>query len=757
MELSKNEWKIEEDRLERIKGVINNQLRDTEKSRKKAFNQGMELGKDFWDNDVIAPENSKDLKAIVDITQNIQAVKREQQKVEITSNTLRKLKLLQDNLYFGRIDFEECGVDDKESIYIGSGTLIDDLDILIYDWRSPVCGMFYEYEMGKADYECPEGQIEGDITLKRQYSISDGKIKYMFNTDLKIDDDILQKSLSNNCDENMRTIIKSIQKEQNRVIRNKNEDILIVQGPAGSGKTSIALHRAAYVLYKYRDRGLKSDNIVIFSPNEIFNDYISEVLPELGEDKISQTTFMEYAIGSLRGRYEIEDGYEQMEQILSIEGNKSNKLRKDSIKFKGTLEFQKIISRYIKHLEQNNIKFKDIYFKEWRIITGDELNDLYYNTYGKWPIKYRYKEMVKDIEYRIKKSNIKKLRYEQLEKEFDKENKYCYEGRESISDLLNREMVSFRNYINNLLSIKEIEVYKKLIRDRELFNKMARGIELPVAIREILRRTISNLNSNKIEFEDITPLLYIKHVLGDMKNTTNIKYVIIDEAQDYSPFQYKLFKELYPKAGFTILGDINQSINPYVNTIDYSIISDIFNHKSSNIIELQKSYRSTKEISDFTRRIINNEKILNVSRAGEKPKLIKASNYNEKIKRIKKDIESMVSGGIESIAIICRTAATASKVYRDLKEREVVNINLIKKEDEKFKSGINIVPSYLSKGLEFDSVIIFDGDEHVYSKEEERLLFYTICTRALHKLSIYYKGNPSRFINHIDDDLLMQG
>ncbi len=757
MELSNKEWKVEEDRLDRIKFVIKNQLSDSENSRKKVFNQGMQIGRDFWDNDVTVPENSFDLKAIVDITQNLQAVKKEQQKVEITSNTIRKLKLLQDNLYFGRIDFKEYGDEDKESIYIGAGTLIDNLDILIYDWRSPVCGMFYEYEMGKADYECPAGQIKGEITLKRQYSISDGKIKYMFNTDLKIDDEILQESLNNNCDENMKTIIKSIQKEQNRVIRNKNEDVLIVQGPAGSGKTSIALHRAAFVLYKYRESGLKSDNIVIFSPNEIFNDYISQVLPELGEDKISQTTFMEYATDSLRRNLRIEDGYDQMEQILLGEGRNSYKLRRESIIFKGTLEFQEIVRRYIKLLEENTIKFRDIKFKEWVIITGDDLNDLYYNTYRKWPIKHRYKEMIKDIEFRLKQSNIKNLRYEQIEKEIDEDNQYCYEGNDLTNDLLNREMVSFRNYVKNLLSINEMQVYKKLLGNIQLFNKMARGIQLPVNIREILRNTLINLNNNRVIFEDITPLLYIKHALGDVRNMAHIKYVIIDEAQDYSPFQYRLFKELYPKAGFTILGDINQSINPYVNTLDYNIIANIFNNKNSNIIKLQKSYRSTKEISDFTKSIIKNEKIINVSRAGKKPRLIEVNDYKDRLNKIKANIESMVKGGLTSIAIICRTASTASNVYRDFKEIVGGDINLIKKEDEKFKSGINIVPSYLSKGLEFDGVIIFDGDKDVYSNEQERLLFYTICTRALHRLSIYYKGIPTKFIKDIDKGLFSEG
>ncbi|WP_066501112.1 HelD family protein [Abyssisolibacter fermentans] len=757
MELSNNEWKFEEERLERIKCIIKNQLIDSEKRRKKAFNQGLELGRNFWDNEVTVPENLKDLNAIVDITQNIQMVKNEKQKVEIASKNIRKLKLLQKNIYFGRIDFKECGIDDMESIYIGVGTLIDDMDILIYDWRSPICGMFYEYELGKAEYECADGLIKGDINLKRQYDISNGKIKYMFNTDIKIaDDDILMECLSNNCDENMRTIIKSIQKEQNRVIRNKNEDILIVQGPAGSGKTSIALHRAAYVLYKYHNRGLKSDNIVIFSPNDVFNDYISEVIPELGEDKISQRTFIEYAIDSLRTGLMIEDGYNQMEEILSGGASEIYKYKKESIMFKGTLKFQRIIRRYIISLEETTEEFEDIKFNEWIIITAKELNDLYHKTYGKWPIKLRYKEIIKDIECRLEQNNIKELRYKQIEKELEENIQYYYEE-DLIKDVLNKEIISFRNHIKNLLSINEMQVYRELVRDKELFKKLASGIELPVNIEEILRSTLQNLNNNKIIFEDITPMLYIKHLLGDIRNMAHIKYVIIDEAQDYSPFQYKLFKELFPKAGFTILGDVNQSINPYVNTVNYNIIANIFHTRNCKIIELHKSYRSTIEISDFTKAIINNKKILNVLRHGEKPRLIDAIDYKDRIMKIKIEIESMLESGLCSIAVICKTASTAFRAYNDFIEIDNQNVNLIRKEDENFKSGINIVPSYLAKGLEFDGVIIFDGDKNVYDREEEKLLFYTVCTRALHRLSIYYKGKPNKFIEHIDEELFVKG
>lgn len=745
MELSKKEWTLEEERLDKIKSIIEKQLSGSEEKKKNAFNEGIGIARGFWDGDVTTPESAYDLKAIVDITQNIQSMKVEKQKVEITSNSINKLKLLKDKLYFGRIDFKESGYSETEAFYIGASTLMDGLDILVYDWRSPVSGMFYEYGIGKAEYKCPAGIIEGEITLKRQYNISNGKIKYMFNTDLNIDDDILQKTLSDNCDEHMKTIIKSIQKEQNRVIRNTKEDVLIVQGPAGSGKTSIALHRAAYVLYKYKDRGLKSDNIIIFSPNAIFNDYISQVLPELGEDKICQTTFMEYAADSFPEYLRIEDGYNQMEEILSKGKSESCKLRKDSITFKGSLEFQKIVERYINKLEESVLEFQDIKFREWLIITGEELKDLYHMTYRKWPIKHRYKEMIKDIDYRIEQRDIEKLRYKELEQEYHERNQGCYEGVESLESILNREMVSFRSYVKRLLSINEMEVYKEILTNRGLFSDTSEEIKLPTNIREILRSTIVELN-NRISFEDITPLLYIKHVLGDMRDMDQIKYVIIDEAQDYSPFQCKLFKEAFPKAGFTILGDINQSINPYVNTLDYSIIADIFKNKRSSIIELQKSYRSTKEISDFTKKIINNHKIINVARNGEKPKLVEVRDYGDRINKVKNEIESMLSSGLESIAIICKTAERGEKVYKDINAVLERDISLIKKEDEKFNGGISVVPSYLSKGLEFDGVIIFDGDEEVYSKEEERLLFYTICTRALHRLSIYYRGNYTRFI-----------
>ncbi len=287
-----------------------------------------------------------------------------------------------------------------------------------------------------------------------------------------------------------------------------------------------------------------------------------------------------------------------------------------------------------------------------------------------------------------------------------------------------------------------------------MFLKVSKGLVLPSNIGDILKQSSYFLQNNTISYEDVTPILYLNYALGNDRTMNNIKYVIIDEAQDYSPFQYLVLKHLFPSAGFTILGDINQSINPNNSTLDYNIITDIFGNRKSSIMNLTKSYRSTTEISNFTREILKCFDFENTYRNGEKPKVIKAIDEENRLQSILEDIESMKAAGMESIGIICRTAHKASEVYKTIKNSNFGwDINLLKKDDVEFKSGITVTPSYLAKGLEFDGVIIFDGDGAEYNEEKERKLFYTICTRALHNLHIYFIDKPSRFIEEIDNNL----
>lgn len=753
MEISLCQVKFENDRLEKVLHIIEEQLIKAGCDKQRAFNEAMELRKSFWDSQPTIPENKSDLNTIVGITQNLHSIKREERREEASNIALRKLNKLKKSPYFARIDFQEDSSIHSDNIYIGISTLIDDdCDMVVYDWRAPLCSLFYENETGPAAYSCPDGIINGEITLKRQFSIANGKIQYMFNSSLKIDDDMLQKILSRNSDEKMRTIISTIQKEQNKAIRDEDNALLIVQGPAGSGKTSIALHRAAYILYKYRKRGITAENIVIFSPNDIFNDYISEVLPELGENNIYQTTFIDYAKNSFQGNMHIEDSADQMEYILSAPKDDDYYIRRANIAFKTSLNFAEIIKRYISYIEREGIRFSDIKFREWTVIKAEELRSLFYNTYGKWPALQRFNEMSEDINDILK--NIEQERIKQVEAEL-KEND-DFDDIKAISRLkVMKEFKNLRDQIKNMLSIDALEVYKKILGSKELLKEVSEGIDLPANIEDILVQSLAFLQRGMIKYEDIAPLLYIKYALGGSKDMSHIKYVIIDEAQDYSPFQYHIFKQIFPRSGFTILGDISQAINPYANTLDGSIIKNIFSEESSSSINLSKSYRSTKEISDFTKEIIQKPELISVDRCGEKPEVIEAEDEKDRLRKILSDVKNMKVNGIESIGIICRTAFKAANAYKNISQynTEGFEMNLIKKDDIKFKPGISVIPSYLAKGLEFDAVIVFDGEDAEYHDESERKLFYTICTRALHTLHIYYKEKPSAFISGIGNDL----
>lgn len=752
MDICIEDRKYEEDRLKKTFQVIEAQLVEAENEKQNAFHEAMGIRRDFWTSQPTIPESMFDLNTIVGITQNLHSIKREERREETIDISIKRLNKLKISPYFARVDFMEDECIHPDIVYIGIATLIDDdYEILIYDWRAPVCCLFYENETGTAVYNCLEGIVKGEIILKRQFSIVKGKMEYMFNSSLKIDDDILQKTLSRSSDEKMKTIINSIQREQNKVIRDESNSLLVVQGPAGSGKTSIALHRAAYILYKYANKHITAENIVIFSPNDIFNDYISGVLPELGENNIYQTTFMDYAKDLFQENLQIEDSNDQMEYILSAEKNEDYYLRKDNIEFKTSLQFAEIIKRYINYLKTEGVSFLDIKFKEWYVITAEELKSLFYNTYGKWPMEHRFKEMFEDIKDLLKV--IEKERIEQVESELITSDEY-YRNITAVSRLkVMKEFKELKSQIKNTLTIDAIKVYINLASNRDLLLEMSKGIDLPSNIDAIMLQALAFLEKGIIKYEDITPILYIKHDLGSNLDMSNIKYVIIDEAQDYSPFQYHIFKQIFPNAGFTILGDINQSINPYVNTLDYNIIIDIFKHKTSSIINLSKSYRSTKEISDFTRAILQNYEIEGVNRQGEKPKVMQVENEGDRLEKILFDIKNMRTAGMVSIGIICRTATETVEAYKKINQYNTFGfeINLLEKDAVKFKAGISIMPSYLAKGLEFDAVIVFDGGFAEYHEESERKLFYTVCTRALHLLHIYYIGKPSVFISEINN------
>ncbi|MBK1812759.1 AAA family ATPase [Clostridium sp. YIM B02505] len=739
------ECKLEDQWLEAVLREAKKQFNEKVNFKEKFKKDAIETQRQLWQ-DLGSVSIANGMDQIVEFMEFIDAMKIQKRKHELTRKFQEKYERIVESPYFGRIDFLEKGEEREEKFYIGISNLTDDnYDFLVYDWRAPVSSMFYDYEIGEAMFECPEGIVEGELTLKRQYKINNGKIDYMFDSNIKIDDEILQDILSKNTDNKMKTIITTIQREQNKVIRNEQYKNLIVQGPAGSGKTSVALHRIAYLLYKHRDK-ITAQNIVIFSPNEIFNDYISNVLPELGEDNMNQTTFKEYMHNALGSGFKKENYCEMMEYILASKDEPSYGERINSIKYKASMEFIDVLKRYVVYVENLDRDFRDINLRGQVIVTSEEINKLFFEDYSNLPLKRRLQKIRDRILFLIEP--YEKLWIEEVSHELKEADSYIdkNEINEKSKALIKAEMRELYYSIDKMTEFDLVDIYKKLFQNLESFAKSSDSEYSEQKIYEIKRYTLENLRGKLLNYEDQSPLLYLKGVLGDFPKTSSIKYVIIDEAQDYTPLQYEILKQLFSHADMTILGDLNQSINPFMNVGEYKNIENIFPEDNTCIINLSKSYRSTMEITRFSRRLLNKQ--INdgyVERSGEEPLFVGFSNDEEIRERILSDIRIYKEKGHKSIGIITRTKKEAQDVFGFLKDK--VTVKGIMKDDDEYVSGILVIPAYLAKGLEFDVALIYNVGNDNYKDEEERLLLYTACTRALHVLNVYYSDKPTPLLD----------
>ncbi|WP_411681933.1 RNA polymerase recycling motor HelD [Clostridium thailandense] len=732
MNINDFEWKIENEWLELVLKEAQRQLEEKLDYKDRFKKDALETQKEMWE-ELGSVSVINGLEQVVSFMGFIDRMKYQKRNHEITRRLQEKYARMLQSPYFGRIDFFEKGEEKAEKYYIGTSNLInEDYDFLIYDWRAPSSSMFYDYEIGKAAFKCAEGTIEGDLTLKRQYKISKGKMEYMFDSNLKIDDEILQEILGKTTDSKMKTIVTTIQREQNKVIRNEESKNLIVQGPAGSGKTSIALHRIAYLLYKHREK-ITPQNIVIFSPNQIFNDYISTVLPQLGEDNMLQTTFKEYMHKALGDRFIKEDYSSMMEFILTSKQFWNYEIRIRNIKYKSSLEFIEVLKRHAESIEKAGRSFKDIVFGDKLIVSSKDLEELYYKDYINLPLKRRLDKIRERILFLL--DPYKKERINEIYEELWNTGSFIDEKEvnEKAAASACKETKHIYKEISRVTDFDLLDIYKKL------FENLA---------PEIKNYTLKNLDSKLLNYEDQVPMLYLKGVFGDLPKTTDIKYVVIDEAQDYTPLQYEIFYQLFRHANITMLGDLNQSINPFMNVGDYSKIAHIFPQDNTCIINLTKSYRSTMEITEFSRKLLNHK--VNdeyVERSGDKPTVLGLFDKNSINERVIKDIEMYKAKGYKSIGIITRTIKEADRVYSFLKNK--TEVKALTKDDDEYMNGSLVIPAYLAKGLEFDVVIIYNAGNENYSSEEERLLFYTACTRALHKLNIYYAGKLTPLLEEI--------
>ncbi len=638
---------FEKFRLEKTISVAQKELENVKRDNEGNEDEIISMKREMRDNSTHSISNlwqSQNFEDFIELSQYTNPITQKISAHETIVKRISALEKLINSPYFARIDFKFDDEEEFEKIYIGRSSLSeDDTDeTYVYDWRSPIAGMFYRFVTGPAFYEAPLGRITGEINLKRQYEIKNRVLEYFFDAEVQILDEFLRKLLSQNASSQMKTIVETIQREQDIVIRDMENDVMMVQGVAGSGKTSIALHRAAYLMYQGLSSKLHANNIIIISPNSIFEQYISNVLPELGEDNVVSAVFDEILASILHNKH-IQTRNQFLEILLTSSGYQN--IMKSSIEFKTSDTFLRILERLIEKLPHR-----------WR---GDIMN-----------------------------------------------------------------------------------LYKELFNDEKHFYHLAKGLGLPECIADIIKFTQENLCSKSLYYDDASAMAFFKLKLNGSDEYSNIKQVVIDEAQDYYPLHYEIFNLLFTNAKYTILGDINQTLEKQEDLSLYEQIGKMLNRKKSTVVTMDKSFRCTNEILNFSLKFIPEAvEVKRFNRDGYEPELHAADDYTSLNDMIASEIAACLEAGYKSIALICKTKKNCHFLSEHLKDK--LDVSLINYEDPTDLKGVFIIPVYMSKGLEFDAVLVCDADRESYNSEDDKKLLYIACTRALHRLNLFCKGEIS--------------
>lgn len=775
-----SEFQLEQKRVDSVIETITAQVIRLEEETSRSRNELVNIRKHFWDEVKVNVDTFDDyLETIIGLRQETQALSIIQSTDRHVTKKLSTLKRMQEVPYFGRIDFIEEGDSTHEQIYIGISTLRDASgeEFLVYDWRAPVSSVYYEYQNGSAKYATPTGEVRGILEKKWQYLIRGGVLQSMFDTSLTIGDEILQQVLGKGTDKHMHNIVATIQEEQNRIIRHDRGRLLIVHGAAGSGKTSAALQRIAFLLYKYRD-SINAEQIILFSPNSMFNSYVSNVLPELGEENMQQVTFQEYLDRRLSGEFQVENPYEQLEYVLTAANTPSYRSRVESIRFKASPLFFEAIEAYRKSLELSGMLFKDIIFRGKPIVTAGQIADRFYSNDTSLRFHNRLEKLkdwlTKKINETQKVELTKQWVQEKIEllsnEDYHKAQTYLAKKHgykaESIADyepehealarlIVQQKLKPLRKRVKTFSFIDIKGIYEQLFSDSLKIKQWIKG-EVPSEWTEICQATMEMLNEGKLSYEDATPFLLMKELIQGFQTNGSIKHILVDEAQDYSPFQFEFLKRLFPSAKMTVLGDFNQAIFAHASEKDnFDALMSLYGQPETEVINMTRSYRSTKPIIEFTRKLVpNGERIIPFDRDGEQPVLTQLLNHTELHRCITSKVATLRNLRYKSIAIICKSDEESKSAYESLSH--IDDIKLVKNSSSEYEEGVVVIPSYLSKGIEFDAVIIYDASELVYGDESLRRVFYTSCTRAMHYLQLYSVGEPTRLLGNVLQESLIQ-
>lgn len=678
--------KQEKEYLQQVIGIINDTITTTGTSVKEHIHTLQEYKEYLWTNKDIDPHEIRSMRESI---LNHFAIG------ENVIDKRRRLGKLLDIPYFGRIDFKENRNESSVlPIYIGIHTFYDSIQKknLIYDWRAPISAMFYDHELGAATYSSPAGEIDGNVSLKRQYRIRKGKMEYMIESSVTVHDDVLQKELSSNANDKMKNIVTTIQREQNRIIRNEEAPVLIIQGVAGSGKTSIALHRIAYLLYAQKGE-ITSKDILIVSPNKVFADYISNVLPELGEESVPETSMEQLLSGVLNNKYKYLNFFEQMTELLE----KPTQDFIHRIQYKASFDFISRLDKFIIYIENNYFKATDVKLTKHITIPAEYIEEQF-RRFNRYPMRKRFEAMT---DYIIEMASIH----------------YNFTASTAEKNLLKKEIK------NMFAGNNDLQVYK------DFFD----WIGEPTMLRIRRNRTL--------EYTDLAPLAYLHIALDGHCTQTRVKHLLIDEMQDYSPIQYKVIRKLYP-CRKTILGDASQSVNPYGSSTA-EMIRKTF--AAGEVMKLCKSYRSTFEITSFAQKIQPNPELESVKRHGVPPVILPFDHKEKEIEGIATLLSEFQKSAYTSLGIICKTESQAEEFTKKLKLHKI-NVSFLSSQSVAYSTGIIVTSAHMAKGLEFDEVIIPQVSDKNYHSPIDKNMLYVAITRAMHRLTLTYTEHISALI-----------
>lgn len=660
-----------------------------------------------------------------------------------TATKINNIAKVKDKPYFARIDFKDNKRNLKDKIYIGKIGVLDlDGNIIVTDWRAPVSALYYDSNLGMVEYNAPEGKVQGELSLKRQIIIKNKQLEEIFDVDSVSDDELLKPYLGVSADNRLKNIVASIQGEQNYIIRKNIENNLIVQGVAGSGKTTVALHRIAYLMYNNANK-YKPNQFMVIGPNKFFINYISNVLPDLDASNVVQLTFEELANRFVNEKLTFEDATKKISDIID------GKCSKSYLKFKSSMRYKELLDNYLNDVKNSVLSADGIVINGIKIISKEDIMKVLDATIGD-SLEQRLDMSAKIIANRIKnneeiycriKNEMKKV--SSLEKDLDKQRKLAKKELDMLKELTTTGFEKHIRKYTNISNISVLNLYKSFV---ESVDKYCSKDELDIELFK--NDTLASLKDRVIENEDIAAIMYIKYILFGNKEYRNFKTVVVDEAQDFGKFSYFILRILLSNAVFSIFGDMTQGIYSYRAIDSWNDIKDIF--INAEYLRLEKSYRTSIEI------MTEANKISNALNLGKALPVIRNSGLVIKTKKIEIEqqdyivsrVKEYASMGFKSIAIIYKNSKNIVSLNKKFKDNNIES-EIIYKDQEKYNGGICILTSYLSKGLEFDVVIIADAEDEVYRYDNkiDMKLLYVSMTRALHKLEFIYSNKICRYLD----------